>query len=223
MILGVLLAAAEAETESGGVTFGKAWAYGGFLMWVLALLSTLALAVMIYLWLSQRPKYFLPEALSRLSAAKDPAAEGARLADRVNSAVDWLADIATVAPLVGLLGTVLGIFDAFSVIDDFSKSPDEKNKLLTFGVSKAVVTTIFGLVVSIPSLVAHAIFRRRAAALLASLEEQAERGAAVPLTGEAPANDNVPHRAEPAAVTPHALASTLSNAPQKGGLNAVRL
>ena len=151
------------------ITFGQAWAYGGFLMWVLALLSVLALAVAIYLWYAHRPGICVPEAVSRIRAAKDPAAEGGRIADAMMSSVDWLADIAAIAPLVGLLGTVLGMFQAFGGIAS-DVSAGAKPVVLAQGVSQAIVTTIFGLVVAIPSLAAYAIFRRRAQKRIAEIE-----------------------------------------------------
>lgn len=155
------------------ITFGQAWEYGGFLMWVLAGFSVFALAVVIYLWVSQSRWMFFPLARRRLDAAKDKAAEGGRIAARAFSAVDWLADIAAIAPLVGLLGTVLGIFQAFGGIAS-DVSAGAKPVVLAAGVSKAIVTTIFGLVVAIPSLIAYAIFRRRAARRIAELEEAAD-------------------------------------------------
>jgi len=155
------------------ITFGQAWNYGGPLMWVLAFFSVMALAVMIYLWYAQRVGVCVPEALARIRAAKDPAAEGARIADRMNGAVDWLADIAAIAPLVGLLGTVLGMFQAFGGIAS-DVSAGAKPVVLAHGVSQAIVTTIFGLVVAIPSLVAYAFFRRRAARRIAEIEEGAD-------------------------------------------------
>ena len=153
-------------------TFGQAWAYGGFLMWVLALLSVLALAVAIYLWYAHRPGICVPEAVSRIRAAKDPAAEGGRIADAMMSSVDWLADIAAIAPLVGLLGTVLGMFQAFGGIAS-DVAAGAKPVVLAQGVSQAIVTTIFGLVVAIPSLAAYAVFRRRAQRRIAEIEAQA--------------------------------------------------
>lgn len=155
------------------ITFGQAWEYGGFLMWVLAGFSVFALAVVIYLWVSQSRWMFFPLARRRLDAAKDKAAEGGRIAARAFSAVDWLADIAAIAPLVGLLGTVLGMFQAFGGIAS-DVSAGAKPVVLAAGVSKAIVTTIFGLVVAIPSLIAYAIFRRRAARRIAELEEAAD-------------------------------------------------
>ena len=155
------------------ITFEQAWKYGGPLMWVLAFFSVMALTVVLYLWLVQRRGAFVREGLERLKSAKDPEAEGARIADRAFAAVDWLADIAAIAPLVGLLGTVLGMFQAFGGIAA-DVTAGAKPVVLAQGVSQAIVTTIFGLVVAIPCLVAHALFRRRAARNVAALEEKAD-------------------------------------------------
>lgn len=153
------------------ITFGQAWTYGGPLMWVLALLSVFAFAVVIYLICAQRAAVVVPEALTRIRAAKDPAAEGGRTADRLLSAVDWLADVAAIAPLVGLLGTVLGMFQAFGGIAS-NVAAGAKPVVLAQGVSQAIVTTIFGLAVAIPCLAAYAFFRRRAQRLIAEIEEK---------------------------------------------------
>ena len=151
----------------GDITFGKAWEDGGPLMWVLAFFSIMALTVMLYLWLTQRKSSFVERNIKRIISAKDPEAEGARIAERVYAAVDWLSDI------VGLLGTVLGMFQAFGGIAT-DVAAGAKPVVLAQGVSQAIVTTIFGLVIAIPSLLMHAIFRRRAARLVAALEEKAD-------------------------------------------------
>jgi len=156
-----------------GITFGQAWAYGGPLMWVLALFSVMALAVTLYLWYTQRRGICVPDALDRIAKAKDPAAEGGRIADRMMSSVDWLADIAAIAPLVGLLGTVLGMFQAFGGIAS-DVSAGAKPVVLAQGVSQAIVTTIFGLVVAIPSLVMYALMRRRCQKRIAEIEAEVE-------------------------------------------------
>lgn len=155
------------------ITFGQAWAYGGPLMWVLAGLSVLALAVILFLWVAQSSWVFLPAALKRMETAKDYEAEGRRIAARLHAAVDWLADIAAIAPLVGLLGTVLGMFKAFGGIAA-DVSAGAKPVVLAQGVSQAIVTTIFGLVVAIPCLAAYAFFRRRAQKRVAELETSVE-------------------------------------------------
>jgi len=154
------------------ITFEQAWKYGGMLMWVLAALSVLAFAIVIYLWYAHRRGICVPAALERIHAAKDPAAEGGRIAARMMAAVDWLADIAAIAPLVGLLGTVLGMFRAFGGIAS-NVSAGAKPVVLAQGVSQAIVTTIFGLAIAIPALVMYAVFRRRAQRRIDEIEEQA--------------------------------------------------
>lgn len=156
-----------------GITFGEAWNYGGPLMWVLAFFSVMSLTVALYLYFAHLKTPFINAALARLKKAKDPEAEGARIAERAYASVDWLADIAAIAPLVGLLGTVLGMFQAFGGIAT-DVAAGAKPVVLAQGVSQAIVTTIFGLVVAIPSLVMHAFFRRRTARLIAALEETAD-------------------------------------------------
>ncbi len=151
------------------ITFGQAWAYGGPLMWVLAGFSVIALAVVFYLAIAHIRFICVPAALKRIRAAKDPAAEGGRIADSMMAAVDWLADIAAITPLVGLLGTVLGMFRAFGGIAS-DVAAGAKPVVLAQGVSQAIVTTIFGLAVAIPCLVAYAFFRRRAAKRIAEIE-----------------------------------------------------
>ncbi len=155
------------------ITFGQAWNYGGPLMWVLSALSVFALALILYLWIAQAGWLLRPAALKRIAAAKNREAEGRRIAARLYASVDWLADIAAIAPLIGLLGTVLGMFKAFGGIAA-DVSAGAKPVVLAQGVSQAIVTTIFGLVVAIPCLAAYAFFRRRAAKRVAELEEAVE-------------------------------------------------
>ena len=140
-------------------------------MWVLAVISVAALAVMIYLAFAHRKGIVLPDALKRIQSAKDPAAEGSRIGERLLSATEWLADIAAIAPLVGLLGTVLGMFQAFGGIAA-DVSAGAKPVVLAQGVSQAIVTTIFGLVIAIPCLIAYAFFRRRATKRIAEIEAE---------------------------------------------------
>lgn len=97
--------------------------------------------------------------------------EGARQADLIQGQTQWLLDIAAIAPMVGLLGTVIGMLQAFgAVAADVAAA---KPTLLAEGVSKAIVTTIFGLLVAIPAMAFYAFFRRRAAKLVAELESAA--------------------------------------------------
>ena len=60
--------------------------------------------------------------------------------------------IATVAPLLGLLGTVIGIYEAFQVISSTGLQDPGK---FAAGISYALITTIVGLIVAIPHYIAH--------------------------------------------------------------------
>lgn len=71
--------------------------------------------------------------------------------------ISYLTDIVAVAPLLGLLGTVLGMIQAFHAVP--LQSASLKTTLLAAGISKAMVTTASGLVVAIPALIAYSYFR----------------------------------------------------------------
>jgi biopolymer transport protein ExbB len=71
--------------------------------------------------------------------------------------INYLSDIVAVAPLLGLLGTVLGMIQAFHAVP--LQSAGAKTTLLAAGISKAMVTTASGLVVAIPALIAYSYFR----------------------------------------------------------------
>jgi biopolymer transport protein ExbB len=81
-----------------------------------------------------------------------------------------LAIVATVAPIVGLLGTVLGMVDAFHVIA-YSEGMGNP-ALLAGGISKALVNTAAGLIVALPALGMHHYFKHRLATLGLALEKQ---------------------------------------------------
>lgn len=94
--------------------------------------------------------------------------EGVRQAGRMQSLIHYLLDLSSVAPMVGLLGTVVGMLQAFnSVAFDMAKARPME---LAGGVGQALVTTIAGLCVAIPALIAWAIFRGRVVALVGRLE-----------------------------------------------------
>jgi biopolymer transport protein ExbB len=80
-----------------------------------------------------------------------------------------LAVVATVAPLVGLLGTVVGMIEAFHVIAFTGGMGDAS--LLAGGISKALINTAAGLAVALPSLAMHHYFRHRLVASGLALED----------------------------------------------------
>ncbi len=77
--------------------------------------------------------------------------------------------ISVVAPLLGLLGTVTGMINTFQAITLFGTGDP---KLMAGGISQALVTTVLGLVVAIPTVFIYTILNTRAKSLLLILQEQ---------------------------------------------------
>ncbi len=78
--------------------------------------------------------------------------------------------LAAVAPLMGLLGTVVGMIATFQAITLFGTGDP---KLMAGGISQALVTTVLGLVAAIPLLFAHSVVAARSRGLVQVLDEQA--------------------------------------------------
>lgn len=96
--------------------------------------------------------------------------EGGRQATIIQNQTQYLLDIAVIAPMVGLLGTVMGMLKAFNAVAlDLAKA---KPMLLAGGVSQALITTVAGLIVAIPSMMAYAYFRGRTSRIVSDLEKQ---------------------------------------------------
>ena len=86
-----------------------------------------------------------------------------------------LGTIATAAPLLGLLGTVIGMIEIFGSQAPAAGSPSGNPQQLAHGISIALYNTAFGLIVAIPALMFHRYFRGRVDAYRLGLELAAER------------------------------------------------
>ena len=84
--------------------------------------------------------------------------------------INMLGTIGAIAPLLGLLGTVLGIISSFLAITDGAM---QDPTMLAAGVSQALITTAAGMIVAIPALVAYRYFQRRIIDINAQFETQA--------------------------------------------------
>jgi len=211
--------AAEAATAvegEGAAVAGMTWQQildsGGWLMYVLAFMSVLTVAFVIYFFAVLRTGQVAPRALRRelveriredaidearraceyrpcpLSAVtmiaidyirdtnsgdavllKDVIeGEGSRQAESIQGQTQYLQDIAVISPMVGLLGTVFGMLRAFSSVA--LNEAAAKPVVLAQGVSQALVTTAFGLMVGIPAMMFYSYFRRRASRQVSYLE-----------------------------------------------------
>jgi biopolymer transport protein TolQ len=87
--------------------------------------------------------------------------------DQLGRWVPWLATLGSASPLLGLLGTVLGVMDAFIGI---STSGSGNLSAVAPGVAEALITTVAGLVVAIPSVIAYNVFTARQNFVAAELE-----------------------------------------------------
>ncbi len=99
-------------------------------------------------------------------------AEGSHQANMLTSRISYLADIGGIAPMVGLLGTVIGMVKAFLEISA-GEGTGVRQMGLAEGVSEALIATAGGLAISIPALVFYSIFRGRVQKYTSELEAAA--------------------------------------------------
>lgn len=204
-----LSTAKEFLDTGGGMTLWELIKTGGFIMIILGCLSIVALASIIYNFLTLKKEKLAPEefsnrviqdlklerfdavrllcqthnnliaqvtkvGLERYSYGGRACREamesaGKDLVNRVRQRINLLADIATISPMVGLLGTVVGMIQAFNVIA--FQTAVVKPIMLAGGISKAMVTTAGGLIIAIPAMIFHSFFKFKLHSIL-SLSER---------------------------------------------------
>ena len=94
--------------------------------------------------------------------------EGTRVASNLNNRVTYLADIGMIAPLLGLLGTVIGIIRSFGALG--ADVGSQRYMQLSHGISEALFNTAAGLAIGIPAMIFYAFFRGRSQRLISELE-----------------------------------------------------
>jgi biopolymer transport protein ExbB len=87
---------------------------------------------------------------------------------RLEERTHYLATLANVATLLGLLGTIIGLIEAFTAVA--AADPSEKANLLSSSISVAMNTTAFGLIVAIPLLLMHSYLATRTSKLVDTIE-----------------------------------------------------
>ncbi len=88
---------------------------------------------------------------------------------KIDRFVGLIKVISAVAPLMGLMGTVIGMIATFQAITLFGTSDP---KTMAGGISQALVTTVLGLTVAIPTVLLHAVVSARATAVINTLKHQ---------------------------------------------------
>ena len=94
-----------------------------------------------------------------------------KVAPQIQKRTPYLATLANVATLLGLLGTIVGLIMAFEGVEMASAA--KKQEVLARGISLAMNTTAFGLIVAIPTTIAHAVLSARQNSLLDTIEDSA--------------------------------------------------
>ena len=130
-------------------------------------------------------------------AVEDSLAEQAA---RLMRRIEYLSVIGNIAPMVGLLGTVTGMIFAFQQVATTRGAAGAGD--LAEGIYQALVTTVGGLVVAIPSLAAFAICRNRVDSLVAEVAHQAQH-ALTPIKRRPVARTRAPVKANPLPTSEH--------------------
>ena len=117
----------------------------------------------------------LAAGLANLTHSRDVMKEsiedaGRHVANDLERHLNTLGTIAAVTPLLGLLGTVIGMMEVFDAV---ASQGVGRPRELAPGISKALITTIAGLSVAIPSLIFYRYFRGRVDRLVIQMEEEA--------------------------------------------------
>jgi len=87
---------------------------------------------------------------------------------RLEKRTHYLATFANIATLLGLLGTIIGLIQAFTAVAN--ASPADKADLLSASISVAMNTTAFGLIVAIPLLILYTVLQTKTTELVDSME-----------------------------------------------------
>lgn len=88
---------------------------------------------------------------------------------RIEARLSYLPNLANVATLLGLLGTIVGLIQAFTAVS--LADPAQKATLLAKGISVAMNTTAFGLIVAVPLMLIYAFLQSRTNRVIDTVEE----------------------------------------------------
>lgn len=97
------------------------------------------------------------------------AAEGSRQTNILTRQINWLSDIGAIAPMIGLLGTVVGMMKTFMEMAA-GNFEGVKQMQMAHGIAEAMITTAGGLVLAIPAMAAYVFFRSRIQKRIADME-----------------------------------------------------
>lgn len=151
---------------------------GGFLMYPIAICSIIGIAIIINRFIqyhqilkeleapaeeiSKKTPVIMKPILDGIKGGcneKELSVIGTKQVRKIEKGLSWLSLIATIAPLIGLTGTVTGMIKAFMVIEH---STTVNPSMLAGGIWEALLTTAAGLLVAIPIHIGHHYLEKRA-------------------------------------------------------------
>lgn len=201
--------AAQDSVASPSPTLGDIIEKGGPVMYVLLLLSFIAVCLIFYYLFSLRADLIVPQSMmsqfeekkkdldmmsqicaeddsplskiisAGIETARRPNSnyamlrdaiedEGVRQTGRLWNRIQYLQDIAVVSPMVGLLGTVVGMIKSFGAL--YAENVTPKPTIIAQGISMALITTAAGLIIGIFSMIIYSYFRGCVNRLVSELE-----------------------------------------------------
>lgn len=95
------------------------------------------------------------------------AGESQQVINRFEKGLNYLSVIVTLSPILGLLGTITGMMSSFQALEGRWENP----LAVTAGVSEAMITTVFGLVIAIATICFHTFFSQKVDILLGEVEQ----------------------------------------------------
>lgn len=109
--------------------------------------------------------------LEKVSESKEAAkeameTEGKMQIEKLWRNLTYLSDIAMIAPMMGLLGTIIGMIDAFHYFKPEAINPG----ILTQGLAKAMINTAAGLIITVPALIVYSYFRGQVSMITSTAE-----------------------------------------------------
>ena len=152
------------------ITFFQA---GGVFMYPLAACSVLLIAAVIYRMFNMKKSLICPVVLTRAVEQYTRGAVGRTELERIAADSDvtlqaglhLLDMIVMIAPMFGILGTASGLVQIFSVF-----GMDESHGMIAQGIAQALNTTIAGLAIATPAVIAHVYYSRKLERISASME-----------------------------------------------------
>lgn len=111
------------------------------------------------------------ESIERVNSAIDEAVLAAL--PKLQKRISYLFTLANVATLLGLMGTIQGLIESFSAMD--VNDPASQARQLGSGISTAMLTTAFGLVVAVPTIILHTVIQNKTEQLIEEIDHGTTR------------------------------------------------